>query len=248
MKAVITIILSLLFLSPAYAKTKKNRTQNTYAKSINVDQQIDQLGSNEEIIKKARALQPNNTMSIVQKRQVDRTLRAEIGGSYGFINGGDSYVESRNLGAMLEFHVTPRWSLGLRYNDYQNGLTSEGQKLYDQAKKDHDAGLPYTAPGIDWPLRSYIAMLSWYPIYGKVSWFESAVSQFDFYVTAGGGQVTLNSGSSAIYTGGVGMGMWVNSWLTTRMEVRYQNYQDLVQTEKRNVDSLVLQLGIGFML
>ncbi len=248
MKAIVTIILSLLFVSPVYAKTKKVRSQNTYAKSINVDQQMDQLGSNEEIIKKARALQPNNTMSIVQKRQVDRTNRFEIGASYGFIGNDDSYIESRNVGAMLEFHVTPRWSLGLRYNDYQNGLTSEGQKLYDIAKQNQQAGLGYQAPAIDYPLRSYMAMLSWYPIYGKVSWFESAVSQFDFYLTAGAGQMALYSGNTTTYTGGIGMGVWVNSFLTTRLEARYQNYQDRVASTDRNVDSFVLQFGIGFML
>ncbi|MBY0385457.1 outer membrane beta-barrel domain-containing protein, partial [bacterium] len=103
-------------------------------------------------------------------------------------------------------------------------------------------------PAIDFPLRSYMAVVNWYPVYGKVSWFESAVSQFDFYLTAGGGQVQLNSGNSPIFTGGIGMGMWVNSWLTSRVEVRYQNYQDRVFTGERNIDAVVMQFGLGFML
>jgi outer membrane immunogenic protein len=251
MKNLLTILTMLVFVMPAQAKTKKYKTKSqnaTFAKNIDLDQQMNNLGTNDEIIKKARALQPNNSMSIVQKRQVDRNLRPEIGLSYGFVNGGDSYVDTRNWGANLDFHINPRWSLGLRYNDNRNELTSEGQRVFDAALAAQNQNQTTNAPSIDFPLRSYMAMISWYPIYGKVSWFESAVSQFDFYVTVGGGQVELNSGSSPIYTGGVGMGMWLNSWLTSRVEVRYQNYQDRVITGERNIDSFVMQIGIGIML
>jgi outer membrane beta-barrel protein len=226
---------------------KSKRIKST--KSVNVDQQLDSLGSNDEIIKKAKALQPNNSMRIVQKREVDRNLRPELGVSYGFVNGGDSYLETRQLGINFDFHLTPRWSLGLRYTDNRNGLTSEGQRVFDVASAKQAQGqTDYVVPAVDFPLQSYMAVVNWYPIYGKVSWFESAVSQFDFYITAGGGQVELNSGNSPIFTGGIGMGMWVNSWLTSRVEVRYQNYQDRVFTGERNIDAVVMQFGIGFML
>lgn len=247
------LLLTVCFLAlPSMAKSK--RTKST--KSVNVDQQLDSLGSNDEIIKKAKALQPNNSMRIVQKREVDRNLRPELGINYGVVNGGDTYLNSATWGANLEFHINPRWSLGLRYNDHRNELTSEGERVFNLASANQLAGNPSQAPSVAFPIRSYMAMVSWYPVYGKVSWFESAVSQFDFYVTAGGGQVEYEyldnrqtiSGNSPIFTGGIGMGLWVNSWLTSRAEVRYQNYQDSVSTGERDINAFIFQLGIGFML
>lgn len=249
MKNLILIIVTLLAAFSVQAKSKDVRSSiQNRAKVIDVDQQLNGLGSNEEIIKKARALQPHNNMSIVQKRQVDRHLRLEVGGSFGLVNGGDSYVDTRNWGGQVDFHINPRWSVGLRYFDYKNELTNEGKRVFDQAVLAQQQNQLSPAPSIDFPLRSYMAMLNWYPVYGKVSWLESAVSQFDFYLTAGGGQIDLNSGHSTIYSGGAGMAMWINSWLTSRIEVRYQNYKDRISTGDRNIDSMVLQLGIGFML
>ncbi len=255
MKTLILILTTLLLVVPAQAKAKRQKTKvaSQTVKSINIDQQLNGLGSNDEIIKKARALQPNNTMSIVQKREVDRNLRAELGLSYGFVNGGDTYLDTRNWGANLDFHITPKWSVGLRYADNKNEFTSEGQRVFDLASVNQANGNNSVVPDVAFPIRSYMAMVSWYPIYGKVSWFESAVSQFDFYVTAGGGQLQwlngLNqTGDSPVYTGGVGMGLWANSWLTSRIEVRYQNYKDRVTSGERNVDSIIMQFGIGIML
>lgn len=251
----LVLILTICFLAlPSMAKSK--RTKST--KSVNVDQQLDSLGSNDEIIKKAKALQPNNSMRIVQKREVDRNLRPEIGIGYGLVNGGDTYLNTAQWNVNFDFHINPRWSLGLRYSDQRNELTNEGQRIFDVASAKQAAGqTDYVVPQIAFPVRSYMAMINWYPVYGKVSWFESAVSQFDFYLTAGGGQVefefptvgnSLTRGTSPIFTGGIGMGLWVNSWLTTRAEARYQNYQDEVSTGKRNIDAFIFQLGIGFML
>lgn len=254
MKTLLTITITCLLLSPAFAKTKKTKNTAQTAKTIQVNQQLDGLGSNDEIIQKARALQPNNSMRIVQKREVDRNLRPELGLSYGYVSGGDTYLETRNWGANFDFHMTPRWSLGLRYNDNKNSLTDEGQRVYNTAAAKKQAGeTDYVVPDVAFPLRSYMAMVNWYPIYGKVSWFESAVSQFDFYFTAGGGQVQWKNGSdetgtSAIFTGGAGVGVWINSWLTSRLEVRYQNYKDRVASGDRTIDGVVMQFGIGIML
>ncbi len=253
MKTLLTLTLTLLLVSPAFAKSKKTKSTQQTAKTIQVDQQLDGLGSNDEIIKKARALQPNNSMRIVQKREVDRNLRPELGLSYGYVSGGDTYLETRNWGANLDFHITPRWSLGLRYNDNKNALTDEGQRVWDAAAvKLANGDADVAAPNVAFPIRSYMAMINWYPIYGKVSWFESAVSQFDFYLTAGGGQVEwrnfFEDGTSPIFTGGAGVGVWINSWLTSRLEVRYQNYKDRVGNTDRTIDGVVMQFGIGIML
>jgi len=51
---------------------------------------------------------------IVQNRAVDRNLRLEIGANYGLVSGGDVYYRTQNLGANLDFHITPHWSIGAR--------------------------------------------------------------------------------------------------------------------------------------
>lgn len=243
------VILALIFVAvPGFAKSKSGKRQTVAKaqnKTINMDQQFESLGTNQDIIDKARALQPNNSMKIVQKRAVDRDLRFEIGGMYGYVAGGDTYITTQNLGVNLDFHINPRWSIGARYVDSRNELTAEGKRVYDKQA----AGDPsFSVPGVDFPLSTTLAVVNFYPIYGKVSWFESSVSQFDMYLLAGGGQIELGSGKTAVYTGGVGMGVWWNNRFSSRLEARYQNYTDRVSSGERNIDSFIMQVGIGFML
>lgn len=255
MKKWIVIMLMVCAATPAFAKAKKskssassNKTMSSN-KTINMDTQMESLGSNQDIIDKARALQPNNSMKIVQKRAVDRDLRLELGLNYGYVAGGDTYIQTQNLGASLDFHITPRWSLGARYIDNRNEFTSEGKRVYDIAAAKQAAGdNSFTVPGVDFPLQTYLAVVNFYPIYGKVSWFESAVSQFDLYILAGGGQMKLNSGNSPVYTGGVGVGMWWNNWFSSRIEARYQRHTDRVIIGERDINSMIFQVGLGFML
>ncbi|MBY0315214.1 MAG: outer membrane beta-barrel domain-containing protein [Bdellovibrionales bacterium] len=267
MKKIVLILTLLAVVLPASAQTKKARrsqkssvqkqsvqkaaTQNktmpsrqNEIKDIDMGSQFDSLGTQQDVVDKAMALQPDNSMRVVQKREVDRNWRLEFGGSYGFVNGGDSYVDTRNWGANVDLHITPRWSFGLRYIDSKNELTAEGKRVFD-AQAGSGSG---TVPDIDFPINTYLAVVNWYPIYGKVSWLESAITQFDFYLLAGGGTVRLDSGSSAAFTGGVGMGIWWNSWLTSRIEVRYQNHKDKIYNGERSVDSIIANFGIGFLL
>jgi outer membrane beta-barrel protein len=250
MKKTLGLLILILLASPgAFAQNKKSAKKTPAAKAapaktIDINQQFNSLGSDEEIMNKARALQPDNSMRVVQKREVDRNWRPEIGGSYGLINGGDSYIDTRAWGANLDLHITPRWSLGLRYADYKNGLTREGKRAFD----DFANGVTTTFPAVDYPKSSYMAVINWYPIYGKISWLEMGVSQFDFYLLAGGGQMKTSNITSPIYTAGAGMGLWWNSWFTTRLEIRYQSYKDRAYSTDRSIDGFVGSLGIGFML
>jgi outer membrane immunogenic protein len=255
MKKLVLIIALLCASNGAFAKSKKARkstvarSQSVQNKTINMDQQLENLGSNQDIIDKARALQPNNSMKIVQKRAVDRDTRFELGVNYGYVAGGDTYITTQNLGASIDFHINPRWSLGVRYIDSRNALTPEGKRVYDAALAQQQADqTPGVVPAVDFPLQTYLALINFYPIYGKVAWFESGVSQFDLYLLAGGGQVKLESGSSTVYTGGVGMGVWWTNRFSSRIEARYQNYKDRVYTGERSIDSIIMQIGFGIML
>lgn len=211
---------------------------------------LDSLGDQSKIMQKASPSVPANTYRVVQRRVIDREYRSEIGINMGMVAaGGDSYYQTSNLGLQYDFHLGNRVSLGLRYAKNFNELTPEGKRIFDRAKAMEEAGNSnYSVPDLDQPLSTALATISFYPLYGKVSWFESTVSYFDFYLMAGGGQMELKNGSSGVGTAGLGMGMWWNQLLTTRLEARYQNYKDQISTGSRTIEGVVATLTMGILL
>lgn len=211
---------------------------------------LNTLGNQSQIMQKARPSIPANTYRVVQKRVIERDFRSELGISVGTVaGGGDSYYETSNLGLQYDFHLNTRFSLGLRYHMNFNRLTPEGKRVYDRAEQMAQAGNNgYVVPDLDQPLSTALATVSFYPVYGKVSWFESTVSYFDFYVMAGGGTTQLKNGSSPVATAGLGMGMWWNQYLTSRFEARYQTYEDQIFTGKRRIEGAVATFTMGLLL
>src|SRR4051812_9057324 len=114
MKALI-LITAMLIGSVANAKGRSNLSSDMNA-----------LGGNRDLMERANAIDPKNTTKVVQKREVDRDYRFEIGLFDGIVAGGDPYVNTNNLGGELGFHFTPRWSVGARYYQSANSLSSEG--------------------------------------------------------------------------------------------------------------------------
>jgi outer membrane immunogenic protein len=219
------------------------------AKRVDVEKDLDTLGGNDALLQKATALDPENRSRIVQKRIVDRENRLELGVNYGGVAGGDPYLKTQNIGAAADFHINPRWSLGLRYFDYGNDLTSEGSRMLTDARARYDqGGRTYVIPDIDYPIQSAMAVVDFYPIYGKTNLLDMAIAQFDMYMLAGGGQIQLSSGWTTTYTAGIGIGFWVGQHMTLRTELRYQNYKDQIITGSRTINAIVGTAGIGFML
>jgi outer membrane immunogenic protein len=235
-----TIFKSLLGLSLILASCG-------YAQAKTASDDLDSLGGNSQINERARAMDPHNHLSIVQNRQVDRNLRLEVGAAYGPTAGGSDYVSTQNLGATMDFHITPRWSVGGRYFHSINSLTSEGKAVYDQASSSQNAS--YQIPDVDAPTDTYLGTISWYPLYGKINIFDMTTAQFDIYTIAGAGVVKLvSSGESPVYTAGGGVGFWLAQHFCTRFEVRYQTYQDHVYSGNRQENMVVGTASLGFLL
>jgi len=238
--------LILLFLTFTFAITAEAKKSN--ARNDSVLSSIDSLGSNRPLAEKAKAIDGNNKVSVVQNRLVDRNLRLELGVSYGLISGGDSYINSQNLGFMADFHIIPQLSIGARHSEYYNELTSEGKRVFDDAQKKQAAGDPYTRPDVDYPLSSTMGVLTVYPLYGKLNFFNIGVTQFDIYLMGGYGQMRLSSGNSGTWTGGGGVGIWWTNLLSSRIEVRHQGYEDKIYTGSRQQGVTHFTAGLGFML
>lgn len=217
-----------------------------------VSQDMDSLGANQELLMKARAMDPGNRVRVVQNRKVDRNWRFELGVNYGLVAGGDSYVNTNNLGGQLELHMNPRWSIGARYYNSANSLTNEGKRQMDRAAAASANGDEWSFSEVSYAKNTYFGTLSFYPIYGKMNLFDWAISQFDLYLIAGVGQVQLanlnNTWTTSTWTAGTGIGAWLTSWFSTRMEIRYQSYQDKITSGPRNLDLMVVTGSIGFLL
>ncbi len=215
------------------------------ASAQNVQDDLNSLGGNKDLIKKAKQMNPNNKVRIVQKREVDRNLRFEVGGSFGVVAGGDPYVNTDNLGFNLDFHITPRWSIGARYYQSSNALSREGKRLADEAQKNPDSNV---FDSTDYAKDTYMGVINWYPIYGKLNLFDLTVAQFDIYALAGYGQIQLASGSTDTITAGGGVGIWLSQHFSTRLEARYQSYSDQPISGSRPLDLTVLSMSIGLLL
>jgi outer membrane immunogenic protein len=218
------------------------------AEKINLKKDFDSLGGNAEIVGRAQALDPDNKVKIVQNRAVDRHNRFELGVNYGLVSGGDTYMRTQNLGGNLDFHFTPKWSVGVRYYKSYSSLTPEGRDIYDDANRQFQAGHKYNVPAIDYPIDTGLLVVNWYPIYGKLNLFDLGIAHFDIYTLLGYGKMFLDSGSTDTYAAGGGVGFWWTQNIASRLEIRYQPYTDLLQGEHRHQDSVVFTASLGVLL
>ncbi len=213
--------------------------------------EMDALGANKDLMKKARAVDPRNTVRVVQTREVSRTNRLEVGLDYGMAMGGDPYVTSDVVGAQVNFHFTPRFSIGARYYDISNKLNGEGKSVFDQAYDRRQNGdTNFRDPAVAYASDAWLTVLNWYPIYGKMSLFDNTISQFDLYLLGGGGQINLDSGTSTLITAGAGAGIWLTQHLSTRIEARWQGYKDVPgqrygYTDSRDINQTIISASVG---
>ena len=205
---------------------------------------FDSLGGNNVLLEKVKDMNPDTNVSIVQDRVVSRRNRFEISPEFSSVVGGDAYNATRNVGINLNYHINPHWSVGAKYEKAYNKLTNEGQDMVNQAEKNSGGQVP----DIDYPKQSYMAMVNFYPIYGKMNLYDLGIVHFDIYALGGYGNIDLRSGTTSTYTAGGGFGMWFSQHLTSRLEARYQNYQAERFNGKQNMDLTVLSLQIGYLL
>ncbi len=213
-----------------------------------LDTDLNGLGGNKDLIRRAKGLDPKNRVSVVQNRSVDRDFRLEFGVNAGVNSGGDPYVKTDSIGGSVDFHFTPRWSVGGRYYSHNNTLSSEGERVFKAAAASREPGTGLNRRDIDYASDTTLGVINWYPMYGKLNLFDMGIAQFDIYLLGGGGSVSLASGSAPTWTAGVGMGFWLNQHFSTRLEARYQSYEDEISSGSRQIDLTVISASIGFLL
>lgn len=225
-------------------------TSLSQAQTKNLKKDFQTLGDNKDVVERVKNLDNQQRMRVVQNRLVDRNNRLEIAGLFGLVSGADNYVSTKNWGGMLQYHINSKWSLGVSYEKANNTLTDEGARRYDEAYACQQANsiCAKTAPRVDFPLDTKLVSVTYYPIYGKLNIFDSSIAQFDLYTSLAAGRKTLESGETNVYAASIGVGVWINSLMTMRLEGRYENYKDLLLTENRQQNAISAIASVGIMV
>jgi outer membrane immunogenic protein len=243
MKKVLILIAVLSFSLAGEAASKK---QAAKASHQSLKSEFETLGDNKVFAEKMKSVSQKKRVRIVENRIVDLHNRFEIAGTYGYNAGGDSYVTTQHLGGILEYHFSPKFSIGVRYQHYYNELTNEAKAQYEAARASGSSLAQVAA--IDYPENLTMVTMSYAPIYGKLNLFDMSVAHFDVYVIGGYGKMQLMSGASDLYTGGLGTGIWVSQNFSARLEARYEAYKDLIGYGDRSQNNIQGMLAIGILL
>ena len=240
MKSTLLVIAVLLASTSVFAADKS--AAKPADKNAGLMKDFDTLGGNDVLLDKARELNPDQRISVVQDRIVSRRKRLEIAPELSNTLGGDPYNRTNGFALNAYFHITPNWALGAKYEYDANTIRPEAQNLIDQAMNERDRNL---VPEIDYPKGQALALVNWFPMYGKLNMFDLGVTHFDIYAVGGAGQIFLKSGNATTWTAGGGIGFWFSQHLSTRLEARYQTYeaQHRVTSEKMNLTVGSLQIG-----
>jgi outer membrane beta-barrel protein len=245
-----SLLLTLLFAVSAGAANPEV-VNPELVKAESTDAEFDSLGGNKIFLEKAKALQPETKVSIVQNRTVSLEKRIEIAPEFSGTFGGDTYTRTKSIGVNAFYHFNPRWALGVKYNYSFNSLTPEGDSLvsqaYEQFKKKPDTTI-IGYPQIDYQKSEKMALFNYSPIYGKMNLFDKSIAHFDLYLLGGYGQVELSSGETPTYTAGGGLGFWINQHFSTRIEMRYQNFVAKYFEVEKKMDLAVASMQIGWLL
>ena len=200
---------------------------------------FDSLGGNDVLMNRARLLQPDKQIKVVQNRVVDLNHRSEFSMGYGNVIGGDAYLQTQMLSLNYHFHINPRWAIGLGYFNAYNELSREGHFLI------HNEDL---VPDVDQPDSGYELMGNFAPIYGKINMFDLGILQFDMYVIGSYGRISLKSGETGIFSVGGGLGLWISQHLTTRLEIRQRFYQAQRFNGPVSIKTTLAGFSVGYLL
>lgn len=245
------ILASFLIAASVHAYAADTSTDtNAQASKANggLLKDFDTLGGNDVLLDKARELNPDARISVVQNRVVNLRSRVEVAPEFVSVFGGDPYNHTNGFALNGYYHFTPHIAIGAKYEYDTNSIRPEGQALINQAVSEGNLNL---VPFIDAPKSQILGFVNWAPIYGKLNFFDKGVVHFDVYATAGGGQVTLQrSGGKGTYTAGAGVAFWFSQHLSTRAELRYQTYdaQKNLAGDSEKMNLTVGSLQVGYLL
>jgi hypothetical protein len=101
----------LMAAAPAFAADSAQGSSATASKNSGLMKDFDTLGGNDVLLDKARQLNPDQRISVVQDRIVQRRNRFEIAPEFASVLGGDPYNHTNGFAFNAYFHINPHWLL-----------------------------------------------------------------------------------------------------------------------------------------
>ena len=174
----------------------------------------------------------------VKPRLFQKALRHELS-VMGGIYSADLLSSSYLLQGAYTFHISEE--LGLEASFAYTRADSEIVRIIEE-----DRGV--TLLREDAPVKIYQAHVLWSLAYGKVRWFGSAISRFDFHLALGGGITDNQTARGLTFSGGIGMKFYLGEWAALRIDVRDQVLQQEVLGESVIVNNVTATLGLSMFL
>jgi outer membrane beta-barrel protein len=174
----------------------------------------------------------------VQERLFQKALRHELsvlGGAYAADLTSSSWVAA----AAYTFHFSEDLALEALF-----GHTRSRSELVDIIEERQGTDLVRD----DVPVWLYQGHLVWTLAYGKLRWFGSRISRFDFNLALGGGVTDNRSAQSLTFSGGLGLKFFPNEWLAVRVDLRDQLLTQELLGESRIVNNLMATLGMSVFI
>ncbi len=174
----------------------------------------------------------------VQERLFQKALRHELS-VLGGVYAADLTSSSWLVGGAYTFHFSE--DLGL---EASFGYTETRSELVDIIEERIATDLVDQEN----PAYLYQGHLLWSMAYGKLRWFGSHITRFDFGLALGGGITDNRSARGLTFSGGFAFKFYPTRWLGVRLDLRDHVLQQELLGESRIVNNLVATLGLSMFL
>lgn len=174
----------------------------------------------------------------VQERLFQKARRHELS-ALGGVYAADLTSSSWLAGGAYTYHITEDFGLeaSFGYTRARSELTRiiEDRLATDLVKEDV-------------PVFLYMGHLIWTLAYGKLRWFGSRISRFDFNLALGGGVTDNRSARGLTGSAGLGLKFYPTQYFAVRVDLRDQLLSQELLGESRLVNNLIATLGLSFFI
>jgi outer membrane beta-barrel protein len=181
----------------------------------------------------------------VQRKVFLKRLRHELS-VMGGLSINDAFFQMFSLGGGYAFHISEHFALEASAKYYFNPIRLNAVRVVRETE--NATPIAYFAPQL-----TISADLQFAPIYGKMSLMAEKIIHYDVYIAAGFGAAMTDNPATPWHPMGsaaIGARIMATDWLTVRLEVRDQIYQDTRSSVVSSViqNLVTFNLGVSFFL
>lgn len=224
--------------SPAKEETVKT-AKKTKSGSDLLDEEVEEGGIKSE----DQRLTLGDRIKAVQRKVFMKDLRHELFPSFA-MSLNDPFHQHLMVGGAYAFHIADAFAVEASFNYV---LASPKTDIIRVVRETATAVPEIVKPQYFINLNGH-----WAPIYGKFSLMSEKIFHYDLYLVGGFAAVKSETGHHIGGTVGIGSRVFVNDWLTVRIELRDTIYNDTfnpANVEEADIQNyLWLSVGASFFL